>query len=72
MKILSIETSCDETGLSVLEQKEHGGEIVLLGNALASQIALHAQYGGVFPAMAKRAHAEKILMLSSCAPKEAI
>jgi N6-L-threonylcarbamoyladenine synthase len=69
MKILSIETSCDETGLSVLEQKEHGGEIVLLGNALASQIALHAQYGGVFPAMAKRAHAEKIvpLLKAACA-----
>jgi N6-L-threonylcarbamoyladenine synthase len=71
MKILSIETSCDETGLSVLEQKEHGGEIVLLGNALASQIALHAQYGGVFPAMAKRAHAEKIVPLLKAACTDA-
>jgi N6-L-threonylcarbamoyladenine synthase len=63
MKILSIETSCDETGISLLERQgdQHGLE--LLGNALASQIALHAQYGGVFPAMAKRAHAEKIVPL---------
>ncbi len=60
MKLLAIETSCDETGISILSQAEH---ITLEGNALASQIALHAQYGGVFPAMAKRAHAEKIIPL---------
>lgn len=67
MKILAIETSCDETGISVLEQAaEQPGqaEIALTGNALASQIELHAQYGGVFPAMAKRAHAEKIVPLT--------
>jgi tRNA A37 threonylcarbamoyltransferase TsaD len=67
MKILAIETSCDETGISLLWRAEASAEaaqpIVLLGNALASQIALHAQYGGVFPAMAKRAHAEKIVPL---------
>lgn len=61
MKILSIETSCDETGISVLEQA--GGNIHIRGNALSSQIELHAQYGGVFPAMAKRAHVEKIVPL---------
>ncbi|MES2224592.1 MAG: tRNA (adenosine(37)-N6)-threonylcarbamoyltransferase complex transferase subunit TsaD [Patescibacteria group bacterium] len=60
MKLLAIETSCDETGISILSQADH---ITLGGNALASQIALHAQYGGVFPAMAKRAHAEKIVPL---------
>ncbi len=64
MKILSIETSCDETGISLLERPEGSERLVLLGNALASQIALHAQYGGVFPAMAKRAHAEKIIPLT--------
>ena len=63
MKILAIETSCDETGIALLEQEIAGGPLVLRGNALASQIALHAQYGGVFPAMAKRAHAEKIVPL---------
>jgi len=63
MNILSIETSCDETGISLLKHPEDTESLVLLGNALASQIALHAQYGGVFPAMAKRAHAEKIIPL---------
>ncbi|HTH93484.1 MAG TPA: tRNA (adenosine(37)-N6)-threonylcarbamoyltransferase complex transferase subunit TsaD [Candidatus Paceibacterota bacterium] len=62
MKILSIETSCDETGIAVLADTDQGA-IALLGNALASQIELHAQYGGVFPAMAKRAHAQKIVAL---------
>lgn len=64
MNILSIETSCDETGISVVRQEKGSPEITLLGNALASQIELHAQYGGVFPAMAKRAHAEKIIPLT--------
>jgi N6-L-threonylcarbamoyladenine synthase len=60
MKILSIETSCDETGVSVLESDiTTSNEIRVLGNALASQVELHAKYGGVFPAMAKRAHTEK-------------
>lgn len=64
MKILSIETSCDETGISVVEgDGSTTGSIKLLGNALASQIELHRKYGGVFPAMAKRAHAEKIVSL---------
>lgn len=62
IKILSIETSCDETGIAILEQ---GPEqtVRITGNALASQIELHAQYGGVFPTLAKRAHAEKITFL---------
>lgn len=64
MKILSIETSCDETGISVIERLPGSTSVTLLGNALASQIELHAQYGGVFPAMAKRAHAEKIIPLT--------
>ncbi len=63
MKILSIETSCDETGICILEQEKSGSNITLLGNTLASQIELHAQYGGVFPALAKRAHTEKIVPL---------
>lgn len=62
MKILAIETSCDETGIAVLERLS-GDTVALLGNALSSQIEIHAQYGGVFPALAKRAHAEKIVPL---------
>jgi N6-L-threonylcarbamoyladenine synthase len=71
MKIMSIETSCDETGVAILAQDNGNKKITLLGNALASQIELHAQYGGVFPAMAKRAHAQKIVPLMKSALEEA-
>ena len=59
MRILSIETSCDETAVSLVEAE---GEIdcpsfEVLGNALFSQIAIHKEYGGVYPMLAKREHA---------------
>lgn len=62
MRILSIETSCDETGIAILESGADN-TVSILGNALASQIEIHAKYGGVFPTLAKRAHAEKITTL---------
>jgi N6-L-threonylcarbamoyladenine synthase len=55
VRILGIETSCDETAAAVVEE---GVEI--LSNVVASQSDLHAQYGGVFPEMASRAHIETI------------
>ncbi|MCC7436838.1 tRNA (adenosine(37)-N6)-threonylcarbamoyltransferase complex transferase subunit TsaD [Candidatus Nomurabacteria bacterium] len=61
MKILAIETSCDETGVCILENT--GTNVNILGNTLSSQVEIHAKYGGVFPALAKRAHAEKIVPL---------
>ena len=65
MKILSIETSCDETAISIVEFNElpHGTNCEILANALASQIELHKQYGGVFPMMAKREHQKNIVPL---------
>ncbi len=66
MRILSIETSCDETALSVVDaQKTADGRLSfsILGNVLASQIALHREYGGVFPALAKREHGKAIIPL---------
>ncbi len=59
MIILSIETSCDETAISVIKAE---GDFPLatyeiLGNALHSQIDIHAEFGGVFPQVAKREHA---------------
>ncbi len=53
--ILGIETSCDETAASVVLD---GREI--LSNVVASQIKLHAEYGGIFPELASRAHIEAI------------
>jgi N6-L-threonylcarbamoyladenine synthase len=56
MIVLGIETSCDETGVAV-----YAGERGLLGDALYSQIGLHAQYGGVVPELASRDHVRKLL-----------
>ena len=64
MKILGIETSCDETAVCLIETKN---EIHILGNQLYSQVALHAKYGGVFPNMAKREHAKNLVpLLEKC------
>ncbi len=54
--ILGIETSCDETAASVVEDGRR-----ILSNVVASQIALHAPYGGVFPEIASREHVLKIV-----------
>ena len=53
--ILGIETSCDETAASVVVDGR-----TIASNIVASQIDLHAEYGGVFPEVASRAHAEAI------------
>jgi N6-L-threonylcarbamoyladenine synthase len=74
MRILGIETSCDETAVCLLEARGDppaGGRsdfhYTVLGNALLSQAALHAQYGGVFPNLAKREHAKNLVpMLEKC------
>ncbi len=55
VRILGIETSCDETAAAVVEQG-----VMILSNVVASQSDLHAQYGGVFPEMASRSHIETI------------
>jgi N6-L-threonylcarbamoyladenine synthase len=64
--ILGIETSCDETAAAVVEQ---GGKI--LSNVVASQIAVHAPYGGVFPEIASREHVLKIVPVIEEAMKTA-
>ncbi len=61
MIILGIETSCDETALCLLEKK--GDEYRVLGNIVHSQIELHKEYGGVFPALAKREHLKNLPLL---------
>lgn len=73
MKLLAIETSCDETAVAILEAtgSEHGASFTILGNALLSQIELHRQYGGVFPALAKREHAKNLVPLLQAALEEA-
>ncbi|NJL95919.1 MAG: tRNA (adenosine(37)-N6)-threonylcarbamoyltransferase complex transferase subunit TsaD, partial [Anaerolineae bacterium] len=56
--ILGIETSCDETAAALVEDGQR-----ILANVIASQTELHAQYGGVFPELASRAHVEAISLV---------
>jgi len=66
MIVLGIETSCDETALSIVDIQEGVNgekEVKILANQVLSQIELHKQYGGVFPMMAKREHAKNLLPL---------
>ena len=64
--ILGIETSCDETAAAVVQDGRH-----ILSNVVASQIALHAQYGGVFPEVASRQHVLTIVPVLRRALREA-
>ena len=62
MKVLGIESSCDETGVAVYDPRI-GGAAGLRAHAVYSQIALHAEYGGVVPELASRDHVRKLLPL---------
>ncbi|MHB1330416.1 MAG: tRNA (adenosine(37)-N6)-threonylcarbamoyltransferase complex transferase subunit TsaD [Minisyncoccota bacterium] len=73
MKILAIETSCDETAITILECR---GSLPLpqfkvLGDSLLSQIHIHEQYGGVYPMLAKREHQKNLPILLDKTLKEA-
>ena len=71
MKILSIESSCDDTGITIFEAK--GGvtnaSFKILSDNLASQ-TIHEQYGGVFPVLAKKEHAKNLPILLENALKK--
>ncbi len=58
MRVLGIETSCDETGVAIYDSEQG-----LLSHALYSQVAVHAEYGGVVPELASRDHVRKLLPL---------
>ena len=66
MKVLGIETSCDETGIAIYDDEQG-----LIANQLYSQIKLHADYGGVVPELASRDHIRKTVPLIQAALKEA-
>ncbi len=74
MHVLGIETSCDETGLALLElvpgpaeAPEQGCKAKLLGHALHSQTEMHERYGGVVPELASRDHMVRVLpLLDEC------
>jgi len=57
MRILGIETSCDDTGIAIIEGKgKPWPRFHILSNVVASQIEIHKKYGGVYPSLAKREH----------------
>lgn len=60
MLYLAIESSCDETAVAVVESEDGSDEIKVLSNVIASQVDVHAKYGGVVPEIASRAHIEAI------------
>ena len=65
MRVLGFESSCDETGVALVEVPEHGhGLPRLLAQALHSQIAMHQAYGGVVPELASRDHIRRVLPLT--------
>ncbi len=73
MRILAIETSADETGVSIVEVSGDfpTARYELIGNGLRSQVEQHAQYGGIFPTIAKREHAKALIPLLTVALTEA-
>ncbi|GAB7215326.1 MULTISPECIES: tRNA (adenosine(37)-N6)-threonylcarbamoyltransferase complex transferase subunit TsaD [Dickeya] len=66
MRVLGIETSCDETGVAIYDTQAG-----LLANQLYSQVKLHADYGGVVPELASRDHVRKTVPLIQAALTEA-
>lgn len=59
MKILAIDTSCDDTCVAIVEIKNK--KIKVLNNIVSSQVKIHKKYGGVFPFLAKREHQKNLL-----------
>tara|TARA_B110000483_G_scaffold23151_1_gene26881 strand:+ start:9055 stop:10053 length:999 start_codon:yes stop_codon:yes gene_type:complete len=66
MKILGIETSCDETGIAIYD----GWSNTIISEKLYSQAAKHAEFGGVVPELASRDHVKKLLPLISATLKD--
>ncbi len=72
MIILAIETSCDDTCLSIIKINKKGkAKISVLSNLISSQVKIHKKYGGVYPALARREHQKNLPLLFEKAKKEA-
>ncbi|MBI2640832.1 MAG: tRNA (adenosine(37)-N6)-threonylcarbamoyltransferase complex transferase subunit TsaD [Candidatus Sungbacteria bacterium] len=72
MRILSIETSCDETAIAIAEFSgpQKSPKIKILSNIVSSQVKLHAKFGGVVPNLAKREHQKNLPLVLLRALKE--
>ncbi len=69
MKILAIESSCDETACAIVEVNK--GCFKILANVISSQVKVHAKFGGIIPEVAARLHVEKILPIIDKAIEQA-
>lgn len=69
MKILGIETSCDETAIAVVEAKN--GDFKILSNVVSSQVKVHRKWGGVVPNLARREHQRNLTFVLKQALEEA-
>jgi len=67
--ILGIESSCDETAVSIIEENNKG-QPSILSNIVSSQVDVHKEFGGVVPELAARSHIEKIDLIAKKAIKE--
>ena len=66
MLVLGVESSCDETGIALYDSAAG-----LLSHALHSQVAMHAEYGGVVPELASRDHIRRVVPLLREAVRQA-
>ncbi len=71
MKILAIETSCDETAIAIVERKGKSDNFKILAHIVSSQAKLHAKFGGVVPNLASREHQKNLVPILIVALKEA-
>ena len=72
MKILGIETSCDETAIGILQVRgKKTPRFHILANVVSSQTEIHRPYGGVYPTLAKREHQKNLPIVLASALKEA-
>jgi len=71
MRILGIETSCDETAVAIFEGEQGSGKGCVLAERIASQIETHARFGGVVPEVASREHLKALPMMVEDVMKEA-
>ena len=67
--ILGIETSCDETAVAIIREKNNG-RAEILSNVVSSQVEVHKEFGGVVPELAARSHIEKIDIIAQKALEE--
>ncbi|MDP3726314.1 MAG: tRNA (adenosine(37)-N6)-threonylcarbamoyltransferase complex transferase subunit TsaD [bacterium] len=74
MRILSVETSCDETAIAIIDAsgdlQKGAVYFTVLSNVILSQVKLHEKFGGVYPSLAKREHAKNLIPVFKQALKE--